>query len=411
MHDSQPTPFEYDPFSREAMENPLPLYKVLRRHRPIYYSSKYDSFFFTRFDDIVQLLSLVDNELIESEGSLPTPQYLKSRRNTGALAFPPLDPFPMAQQLGMPVLGEIRRAHTKPLRPNAVKALTERVRRLANERLDLLLPRRRFDLVSEFGGIVSSSVMMDLMGMPLELAERSLKIVNSGTRTDPDLGGVDTRAVANEAIEFYTPFVQARADAGADGGVPMVDGLFEYRINGRPLTVPEIARQLVCAFIGGIETVPKVTAHGLMELNTRPSQMQAVRADLAANVPAAAEEMLRFCAPAQWFMRTVRKPISVCGQEIRPGQRVFAVYASALRDEHEFDEPDEFRWNRPIPRVLSFGHGPHFCIGAHLARMEIRVMVEEFLRRVERFQFDTERSVRHPSSFQWGWNHLQVVIE
>jgi len=405
------TMFEYDPFSQEAMENPLPLYKVLRDKHPVYYSNKYDGFFFTRFEDIVKLLSHIDNELIASEGSVPTPKFLTSVRNTQAPPIPPTQPFPMAQQLGVHVLADVRRAHTKPLRPNSMKELSNVVRKLVNERLDILLPRKRFDMVAEFGGIVSSSVMMHLMGMPLELAEQSLKIINSGTRTDPTLGGFDSRAVAMEAIDFYVPYVQARADAGADGSVPMVDGLFQYRIDGHPLQVREIAQQLVCAFIGGIETVPKIAAHGLMELQTHPEQLQAVRSDLKVNSAVAVEEMLRYCAPAQWFMRTVHKPITVAGQDIQPGQRVFAVFASGLRDEREFERPDEFIWNRRIRHTLSFGHGPHYCIGVHLARMELAVIVEEFLKRVDHFHFDVESAVRHPSSFQWGYNLLPVIIE
>ncbi len=403
--------FEYDPFSPDVMENPLPYYKELRDNHPVYYIDKYDGFFFTRFDDIMELLSHTKNELVSSEGPLPTPAFLLQNRNTEAPAIPPVDPFPLAQQLGQPILADIRRAHDKPMRPKAVKDLMDMVRGLANERLDLLLPRKQFDLVSEYGGIVSSSVIMHLMGMPLELAEQSLAIINSGTRTDPESGGFDSRAVANKALELYLPYVQARMDAGPDGSVPMIDGLFKYRINGKPLTAPEVARQLTCAFIGGIETVPKVTAVGLMELLARPDQLAAVRADMETNIPKVVEEMLRFCAPAQWFMRTVHKPITVCGQEIKPGQRVFAVYASALRDEREFDRPNEFIWNREIPRVMTFGQGPHFCIGIHLARMEIRILVEEFLKRVDKVHFDMDKAVRHPSSFQWGWNNLPVVIE
>ncbi len=191
----------------------------------------------------------------------------------------------------------------------------------------------------------------------------------------------------------------------------MVDGMINWRFEGRALTPREVAVQLVCAFIGGIETVPKITAHGLMELNARPEQMAAVRADLEANVPKVVEEMLRYCAPAQWFMRTCNKTVTVAGQTILPGQRAFAMIASGLRDEREFDHPDEFRWDRPIPRVLSFGAGMHFCIGVHLARMEIRTMVDAFLRRVPEFEFDMDMAVRHPSSFQWGWNELPVTIK
>lgn len=403
---------DYDPFSPAVMRDPLPFYKKLRRDQPVLYSEKYDGFFFSRFEDVLELLSHVDNSFLQSEGSLPTPVALAAHN---AEAPPPaaVEPMPISMRLGLPVHGEVRRAHVKPMMPRGVAGLTEWVRDLANQQLNLMLPQGRFNLTKDYGGIVSSSVLMKLMGMPLELAEQSLDIINSGTRTDPEMGGFDSGAVAKEAIAFYLPFVQARFDAGADGSVPMVDGMINWRWDGRALTPTEVAVQLVCAFIGGIETVPKITAHGLMELAARPEQLDAVRADLETNVPKVVEEMIRYCAPAQWFMRTANKPITVAGQEIRPGQRAFAMIASASRDEREFDNPDEFRWNRNIPRVLSFGHGMHFCIGVHLARMELRVMVDAFLRRVPGFNvgmFDMDEAVRHPSSFQWGWNALPITV-
>jgi cytochrome P450 len=138
--------------------------------------------------------------------------------------------------------------------------------------------------------------------------------------------------------------------------------------------------------------------------------MAQVRADLEANVAPASEEMIRYCAPAQWFMRTCYKPVTIAGQKINPGQRVFFMVGSALRDEREFENPDAFHWNRPIPRTLAFGQGVHFCIGTHLARLEIRILVDAFLRRVPDFSFDMAEAVRPPSSFQWGWNKLPVVI-
>lgn len=401
--------FDYDPFSPAVMQNPHPFYKVMRLDHPAYYSAKFDGYFFSRFEDCVELLSFQDNSLMESEGSLPTPAVLRTR-NPGPVPIPPSDPFPMAQRLGMPVYGEVRRAHVKPMMPRDVKHLAGLIRDMANARLDVLLPQGRFNLTRDYGGFVSSGAIMHLMGMPAELAERSLDIINSGTRTDPEFGGFDSGAVAREAIAFYLPYVEARFAAGADGSVPMVDGLIHYRHEGRQLTPPQVAQQLVCAFIGGIETVPKIAAHGLMELNNRPDQMAAVRANLEANIPNATEEMIRYCAPAQWFMRTAYKPVTVAGQAIRPGQRAFFLVGSALRDEREFEDPDEFHWDRHIPRTLAFGQGVHFCIGTHLARLEIRILVDAFLRRVPKFSFDMAEAVRPPSSFQWGWNKLPVVI-
>jgi cytochrome P450 len=403
---------EYDPFSPAVMNNPLPFYKELRRDHPVLYLPKYDAFFFSRFDDIMEMLSLVDNSLLQSEGPLPKPAALLVH-NTEAPPIPATDPFPMAQRLGLPVYGEVRRAHVRPMMPRGVTGLTEFVRDTANAQLDLLLPRKRFNLIKDFAGIVSASVITRLMGMPIELAGKVLEIVNSGTRTDPELGGFDSGAVARQAIEFYLPFIEARFSAGADGSVPMVDGMIQYRFEGRALTPTQVAQQLVCAFIGGTETVPKITGHGLMELAARPDQLAAVRADLTANGPKAVEEMIRFCAPAQWFMRTAQLPVTIAGQAIRPGQRLFMLLGSALRDEREFDAPDEFRWDRAIPRVLSFGHGMHFCIGVHLARMEIQVMLDTVLRRIPDFNiamFDMGAAVRHPSSFQWGWNDLVVEL-
>ena len=135
-------------------------------------------------------------------------------------------------------------------------------------------------------------------------------------------------------------------------------------------------------FIGGTETVPKIVAHGLWELGRRPDQMAAVRADLDANVPKAREEMIRYCAPAQWFARTVRKPFTIHDTTIEPGQRIITLLASASRDEREYTDPDEFIWDRPIERLLAFGRGQHFCLGVHLARLEITIMVSEWLKRV-----------------------------
>ena len=376
----------------------------------MFYSEKYDGYFFSRYDDIIELLNHVDNSFMASEGTLPTPDVL-TKHNTAAPPILPTDPFPLSQRLGMPIHGDVRRAHILPMMPRSVKALREFVRDRANERIDVLLPQGTFDLTREYGGIISSSVIMHLMGMPLELAGEALDLVNAGSLVNPETGGVDTGAAAKKVIEFYLPWVRKRMEQGADGSVPMVDGMINYRFEGKALSPEQVAQQLGCAFIGGIESVPKVTAHGLMELNARPEQMAQVRANLEDNVPKAAEEMIRYCAPAQWFMRTAHQPVTVAGQKIEPGQRAFYIVASALRDENRFDDPDEFQWNRDIRHTLAFGHGMHLCIGLNLARMEVRVLVDTFLRRVPSFRFDLGASVRLPSSFQWGWNSLVVSVD
>jgi cytochrome P450 len=151
-------------------------------------------------------------------------------------------------------------------------------------------------------------------------------------------------------------------------------------------------------------------AHGLWELARRPDEMTAVRADLDTNVPVAREEMIRYCAPAQWFARTVRTPFTIHGTAIKPGQRIITLLGSANRDEREYADADEFVWNRPIERLLAFGRGQHFCLGVHLARLEIAIMVTEWLKRVTDFRIVSEAASRPPSSFQWGWNNIPVEV-
>jgi cytochrome P450 len=212
-------------------------------------------------------------------------------------------------------------------------------------------------------------------------------------------------------LEYLVPVVRRRRAEAADGTSPILDSLIGYRQpDGSELSDIEAAIQTLGVFIGGTETVPKIVAHGLWELTRRPEQLSAVCADLDANVQVARDEMIRYCAPAQWFARTVRKPYTIQGTTINPGQRIITLLASANRDEREYPDPDEFIWDRPIDRSLAFGRGQHFCLGFHLARLEIAVLVQEWLQRVPAYHINAEAASRPPSSFQWGWNNIPVEV-
>lgn len=400
----------YDPFAPEVMTNPLPFYAELRDSNPALYLGRYDTWVFSRFQDIFDVLTVGGNTFIGSETTLPTPEILL-RHNNGFAAELPIDPIPNGAMTGSPHFEVLRNAHIKPFRPSYVRSLAELVERLANERLDELLPQKHFDLTQDYGGIVAASVVCHLLAMPLSRAGEVLELVNSLSQTDPEKGGTDVATTVGRCVDILVEYVASRRKAWADGAVPLIDGLINLQYYGRPLSDVEVATQLVCSFIGGTETVPKITAHGLMELNDRPEQMRAVKADLDKNALIAVEEMIRFCAPAQWFARTAHQDIQIAGANIRKGQRVIVLFGSAARDEREYDRPNDFIWDRKITRVLSFGTGQHYCIGIHLARLELRTMVATFLRRVERFSVDRDEAVRLPSSFQWGWNRLPVTID
>lgn len=400
--------FAYDPFDAKVMANPLPYYRILRDEYPMYYMPQWDTFAFSRFDDIWRVLDVNDGTFVASEGTLP-PASVLARHNSGPVDDPPLHPLPFHAVFDTDLYGAIRRAHSQPLRPKSVTPLQARIRELANERLDLLLAQGSFDLTQDYGGIVAASVVCELLGISTDLAPQVLAAVNAGSLAEPG-EGVDTAEARPNYLQFLVPVVEARR-ADRSGSLPVVDGLLGYHLpDGSALSDVEVATQMLCIFIGGTETVPKIVAHGLWELSRRPEQLAAVRTDPVTNVPTAREEMIRYCAPAQWFARTARKPFTIHGATIKPGQRVITLLASANRDEREYPDPDEFIWDRPIKRSLAFGRGQHFCLGYHLARLEVAVLLEEWLRRVPEFAIDGDRATRLPSSFQWGWNKIPVEV-
>ncbi|MEB4209081.1 cytochrome P450 [Mycobacterium sp. 94-17] len=391
------------------MADPLPYYRTLRDRYPVYYMPQWDTFALSRFEDIWTVLEVNNGTFVASEGTLP-PASVLAQHNDGPVGDPPLHPLPFHAVFDADLYGEIRRTHSRPFRPRSVTDLEGRIRALANERLDALLPGGSFDLTQDYGGVVVAAVVCELLGIPTDLAPQVLATVNAGSLAQPG-AGVDTGQARPNYFEYLLPAVQRRRADSSAGSLDVVDGLLGYRLpDGSALDDMEVATQMLCIFIGGTETVPKIVAHGLWELSRRPDQLAAVRADLENNVLVARDEMIRFCAPAQWFARTVRKPFKIHGRTLNPGQRVITLLASANRDEREYPEPDAFIWDRPIRRSLAFGRGQHFCIGYHLARLEVAVLLAEWLRRVPDYAIRDDTATRLPSSFQWGWNSIPVEV-
>ena len=402
--------FSYDPFAPDVMADPLPYYRVLRDEHPVYYLPRWDTYALSRFDDIWEALRLTDGTFVASEGTLPAANVLE-HHNNGPVADPPLHPMPFHANFDSPLYENVRRCTSAQFRPRSAAKLADRIRVLANERLDELLPRGTFDLTQDYGGIVAASMVCEFVGLPTEMASDVLASVNAGSLAQPG-EGVEVANARPGHLTYLTPIIEARRAAGADGSCPIADNLINFELpDGSTLSDMEAAIQMLGVFIGGTETVPKVTATGLWQLLEHPDQLAAVRADLDAHVPIAREEILRYTAPAQWFARTVRRPYTIHGTTMKPGQRVITLLASAARDEREYPEPDRFIWNRPIERLLSFGHGQHFCLGVHVARLEITIMMQEWFKRVSDYRILADGASRPPSSFQWGWNTIPVEVQ
>ncbi len=200
--------FSYDPFDPAVMADPLPYYRVLRDEHPVYYIDKWDTYALSRFDDIWQVLEINDGTFVASEGTLPAATVL-AQHNDGPVPDPPLHPMPFHANFDAPIYDSVRRCTSSQFRPRSVAKLADRIRTLANERLDELLPRGTFDLTQEYGGIVAASVVCELLGLPVDLAPEVLATVNAGSLAKPG-SGVEVANARPGYLEYLVPIVERR---------------------------------------------------------------------------------------------------------------------------------------------------------------------------------------------------------
>jgi cytochrome P450 len=399
----------YDPFSIEAMTDPLPLYASLRNRGGPYRLDQYNAWALSRFEDVWDVFTDLDDFSI-LEGPIFDVNVIATEHRSAPLQ-PDLDPMPGFVSLDPPLHTRLRQALSGPLRPRPVAQLEADIRRLARVRLEELELIGRFDVRGEYAGSVSAGVMCLIVGFPLDRAGLVQQLANASLRRASGRPGLTEEGLTARAglDELLLDVIRARRGLVPDGSLSILDRLLTETFDGRFLTDEEIATQVRAIVSGGIETVPKVVAAGLLELWRHPDQRIQIGRD-PDRCAKAFEEMVRYHGPLQWVGRTLVRDRKVAGTRMRAGERVLLLIASANRDEREFAEPDEFRWNRPMPRHLGFGQGHHYCIGTHVARLEGRVLLEELLARVPEYKIDATRLERTPSEFQVGFAQMPLIV-
>lgn len=402
----------YDPFSVEVMTDPYPLYRELRAAGRVAPLPEYDAFALTRFDDVWRVLTDRDRFSI-FEGPVFHREALL-RHHDGPPPGAVARPVPTFSMLDPPAHTQLRQAMLGPFRPRAVTPMEDTVRAFARARLDLLAGRDEFDVRHDYASPVAAQVAALQLGFPVDDAERLVGWVNAFVAREPDVAGISEAGQAAH-VELHRYLVDlvaerraARAASGDDGPRDLIDDLCDHPGPHGPLDDSEVAVQLSTLFIGGSETLPKTVAGGAYELWRAPEQRAALVARPDA-VAGAFEEMLRHQLPLQFVGRTVAVDTEVANVQMRAGQRVVLLLICANRDEREFPDPDRFDAARVIERHLGFGHGVHVCIGAHVARLEGVVLVQELLARFPRYEVVEAGLAREVSEFHVGWARMPVT--
>jgi cytochrome P450 len=207
-------------------------------------------------------------------------------------------------------------------------------------------------------------------------------------------------------LDFFQYFVALTADRRANPTDDLASVIANATIDGQPLNDFDTASYYVIIATAGHDTTSSSIAGGLEALLRHPDQLARLRDDPSLG-PNAVEEMIRWVTPVKEFMRTATEDRAVGGVTIPPGDAVYLAYLSANRDEDVFEDPFRFDVGRPDNKQLAFGYGVHFCLGAHLARLELRIFFEELLARVEDLQLAGE-AARSATVFVGGLKHLPV---
>lgn len=258
-----------------------------------------------------------------------------------------------------------------------VRTLEHSIRATSRMILDAVCENGACDFAKEVADALPTAVTCDLLGVPHAdrpaIARLSRSAVPLG---DPEFGGREASFRAIDELKAYARHL--RDERISAPGDDLMTVLATGEIDGQRLDEEEVATFFELLVTAGIETTGASIAHGLIALLEHPAQMAAWRSDPAAFAASATEEILRWSTPVVHFRRTAVTDAEIAGVTIPAGDKVVIFFNSANRDERVFDEPYRFDIRRtPNPHLTLGGGGPHHCLGAHLARLEIRVLFEE----------------------------------
>jgi cytochrome P450 len=392
-------PLHYDPFAEDVIQDPHPVYKRLREEAPCYHVEKWDCYALSRFEDIWTASMDADN-------------YSAVQGTTASHLLTKVQPVtPMINLMDPPRHTELRAPIAKFFTPGVVRRHEEQIQKFVDDAFAEIADRKEADLFNEFATKVSVKVACLANGFPMEDAEMLNKLVWRFFKRDEEHpAGMtpDGLAAMGEMFAYFAELIgKRRAQGTRDGSV--VDLVLNVEIGGRRLADEEIGSHLSMFIIGGAETFPKTFASGVHRLWQHPEQRAALAADPSL-IPDAYQEILRYDMPTQFLMRVMLRDVTLHGVTMKKGRPVMFLYPSANRDPREFQDPDRFDVRRRPPRILSFGHGIHACIGRHFAQMEARLCLEKLLAHAPRYEVQESRLKRIRTEFVQGWESMPVVF-
>lgn len=380
-------------------------YAWLREYSPCHWDDVNELWVVTRYDDIVAIEKnkrVFINSDKEKGGYRPNIPADRSIIGTD-------DPLHTAR----------RNLISRRFTPRAVSKWEDEVRMTVDALLDPVIERGRAEIVSELAAPLPAQMIGLLLGFPADMwpklqhwSETTIAL-GGGPRYHDDAGIVSAMEFAGACAELY----EAKKEDVANG-CPMDDVVTRWveieaesggEIGGEPFGLDQIISDCLLVLDGGAETTRTVIARTLLELAARPDQWELFRA--GADIDVAVEEFIRWVTPVHNFCRLATEDVELHGETIAAGQQVLLAYGAANRDPTHFDDPQAFDISRTPNNHLSFGFGTHFCLGASLARLEIRTFFDRLRQRVATIESVPGRvAVEMPNAFVFGLKEAHLAF-
>lgn len=393
-----------DPYDYEFHEDPYPYYKRLRDEAPLYRNDELKFWALSRHQDVLQ--GFRNSTTLSNKYGVSLDPASRGPHASKTMSFLAMDD---------PAHLRLRTLVSKGFTPRRIRELEPRVTEIAVKHLDTMLETAAsgsatVDFVDEFAGKLPMDVISELMGVP-EADRVQVRAWADGVM-HRDEGVTDVPPEAVEAsinlIVYYQQMVAERRTKPTDD---LTTALLEAEIDGDRLTDDEVLGFMFLMVIAGNETTTKLLANAAFWGHKNPDQLAGVYDDAELVTPWV-EETLRYDTSSQILARTVAGELTLYDTTIPDGDVVLLLPGSAHRDERVFDNPDDYVIGREIgSKLMSFGSGAHFCLGAHLARMEARVALTELFKRIRGYQVDEANAVRVHSSNVRGFAHLPITVE
>ncbi|MEX2122867.1 MAG: cytochrome P450 [Woeseia sp.] len=384
MHRESLKPVPFEPYTAEFAANPYPVYAELRQRSPVFQSNALGMTLLTRYRDIFR--ALTDRRLGRAEPAPggATPGNLCSA-TTKAGELPAYDRFVRINLLETEgeTHGRLRRLLSLALSPRRIAGLKARVQHIAGELVDRLAAGREVDFIGEIAEPLPVIVISGLLGWPAGERHRlrpwSADIVRL---YEKDATRHDAGRAEAACKEFAAMLDALATERKASPQNDLISALAALEDDPGGLTRDELISSCMLLLNAGHEATVNAAGNGLLALLRHPDEMGKLRNEPAL-MDTAIEEMLRYDAPLHLFHRFACEEIVIEGQVIPRGGKIGLLYGSANRDPDSFPEPDRFDIARSPNRHLAFGAATHFCLGAPLARLELRTLFGSLLARTK----------------------------